>query len=82
MREELAWYARAMQQAQAVKTFYTDNDKRKRVGNTIREYMGFFDESNGGGVEAPGATRPYAGSGTSEAPPAATRTTAAPLNRP
>jgi sterol 24-C-methyltransferase len=41
-----------MQQAQAVKTFYTDNDKRKQVGSTIREYMGFFDEANGGGVEA------------------------------
>ncbi len=41
-----------MPQAQAVKTFYTDNEKRSRVGNTIREYMGFFDESNGGGVEA------------------------------
>ena len=42
-----------MQQAQAVntKTFYTDTEKRQRVGNTIREYMGFFDES-GGGVEA------------------------------
>jgi len=43
-----------MQQAQTVKTktFYTDNEKRQKVGNTIREYMGFFDESNGGGVEA------------------------------
>jgi sterol 24-C-methyltransferase len=43
-----------MQQAQTIKTktFYTDNHKRRRVGSTIREYMGFFDESNGGGVEA------------------------------
>lgn len=41
-----------MTQTQAVKTFYTDNRKRERVGETIREYMGFFDESNGGGVEA------------------------------
>jgi sterol 24-C-methyltransferase len=43
-----------MPQAQAVRntTFYTDNDKRQRVGGTIREYMGFFDETNGGGVEA------------------------------
>ena len=43
-----------MQQAQVVKTktFYTDNDKRQKIGSTIREYMGFFDESNGGGVEA------------------------------
>lgn len=41
-----------MPQAQAVRTFYTDNDKRQRVGSTIREYMGFFDESNGGGVQA------------------------------
>ena len=41
-----------MTQAQAVPTFYTDNQKRGRVGETIREYMGFFDESNGGGVEA------------------------------
>jgi len=41
-----------MTQTQAVKTFYTDGEKRQRVGNTIREYMGFFDESNGGGVEA------------------------------
>lgn len=41
-----------MTQTQAVKTFYTDNQKRGRVGHTIAEYMGFFDESNGGGVEA------------------------------
>ena len=41
-----------MPQTQAVKTFYTDNEKRGRVGHTIREYMGFFDESNGGGIEA------------------------------
>jgi len=43
-----------MPQVQAVRntTFYTDNDKRQRVGGTIREYMGFFDETNGGGVEA------------------------------
>ena len=41
-----------MPQAQAVKTFYRDDEKRQRVGNTIREYMGFFDETNGGGVEA------------------------------
>ena len=41
-----------MQQAPAVKTFYTDDDKRKRVSSTIREYMGFFDEAKGGGVQA------------------------------
>ncbi len=41
-----------MTQTQTLKTFYTDTQKRGRVGNTIREYMGFFDESNGGGVEA------------------------------
>jgi sterol 24-C-methyltransferase len=41
-----------MTQAEAVKTFYTDTEKRGRVGHTIREYMGFFDESNGGGIEA------------------------------
>jgi sterol 24-C-methyltransferase len=41
-----------MPETQAVKTFYTDTHKRRRVGTTIREYMGFFDESNGGGVEA------------------------------
>jgi sterol 24-C-methyltransferase len=43
-----------MPQAEAVQptTFYTDNDKRQRVGSTIREYMGFFDEENGGGVDA------------------------------
>ena len=41
-----------MSQAQAVRTFYTDNEKRQRVRSTIREYMGFFDESNGGGVAA------------------------------
>jgi sterol 24-C-methyltransferase len=43
-----------MPQAQAVSptTFYTDNAKRQRVGSTIREYMGFFDEDNGGSVEA------------------------------
>jgi sterol 24-C-methyltransferase len=41
-----------MTQTQAVKTFYTDGQKRERVGATIRDYMGFFDESNGGGVEA------------------------------
>ena len=41
-----------MEQTQTVKTFYTDNEKRRRVGSTIREYMGFFDDANGGGVEA------------------------------
>ena len=41
-----------MERAQTVKTFYTDNEKRGRVGSTIREYMGFFDDANGGGVEA------------------------------
>ncbi len=41
-----------MTQTQAVKTFYTDTEKRGRIGHTIREYMGFFDESNGGGIEA------------------------------
>lgn len=41
-----------MAQGQAVRTFYTDDQKRRRVGATIRDYMGFFDESNGGGVEA------------------------------
>ncbi len=43
-----------MPQAEAVKTrtFYTDDVMRRRVGNTITEYMGFFDEANGGGVEA------------------------------
>jgi len=41
-----------MTSTQTVKTFYTDARKRRRVGTTIREYMGFFDESNGGGVEA------------------------------
>lgn len=41
-----------MTQTQAVKTFYTDDQKRGRVGATIRDYMGFFDESNGGDVEA------------------------------
>ena len=41
-----------MTQTQAVKTFYTDSEKRQRVRGTIRGYMGFFDESNGGGVEA------------------------------
>ena len=43
-----------MPQAQAARqtSFYTDNDKRQRVGSTIRDYMGFFDEANGGGVEA------------------------------
>jgi sterol 24-C-methyltransferase len=43
-----------MPQAQAVqaKNFYTDDATRQRVGSTIREYMGFFDEANGGGVEA------------------------------
>jgi sterol 24-C-methyltransferase len=41
-----------MTQTQAAKTFYTDTQKRARVGHTIREYMGFFDESNGGGIEA------------------------------
>ena len=43
-----------MPQAQAAKatTFYTDDDKRQRVGSTIREYMGFFDDADGGGVEA------------------------------
>lgn len=40
-----------MTQTQAVKTFYTDTQKRRRVGSTIRDYMGFFDEGNGGGVE-------------------------------
>ena len=41
-----------MTQTQTVKTFYTDNLKRGRVGGTIQNYMGFFDESNGGGLEA------------------------------
>jgi len=41
-----------MTRAEAVKTFYTDAEKRGRVGRTIHEYMGFFDESNGGGIEA------------------------------
>ena len=41
-----------MAQAQTVKTFYTDGHKRRRVMTTIRDYMGFFDESDGGGVEA------------------------------
>jgi sterol 24-C-methyltransferase len=41
-----------MTETQVVKTFYTDTDNRRRVGTTIREYMGFFDESNGGSVEA------------------------------
>lgn len=41
-----------MTQTQTVKTFYTDSQKRHRVRNTIREYMGFFDKANGGGVEA------------------------------
>jgi sterol 24-C-methyltransferase len=41
-----------MTQAQAVRTFYTDDQKRRRVAATIRDYMGFFDESDGGGVEA------------------------------
>jgi len=41
-----------MQQAQArnVGGFYTDSDTRDRVKSTIREYMGFFDETRGGGV--------------------------------
>lgn len=41
-----------MPQAQVVKTFYTDTEKRRRVGGAIREYIGFFDEADGGGVEA------------------------------
>jgi len=41
-----------MTRAEAVKTFYTDAEKRGRVGRTIHEYMGFFDESNGGSIEA------------------------------
>ncbi len=41
-----------MPQAQVAKTFYTNTDTRERVGSTIREYMGFFDEANGGGVPA------------------------------
>ncbi|MGB8332739.1 MAG: methyltransferase domain-containing protein [Polyangiales bacterium] len=41
-----------MSQTRTVKAFYTDSRKRHRVGHTIREYMGFFDESNGGGIEA------------------------------
>ena len=40
-----------MTQTQPIKTFYTDTLKRGRVRHTIRDYMGFFDESNGGGVE-------------------------------
>ncbi|TFH32509.1 MAG: methyltransferase domain-containing protein [Myxococcales bacterium] len=40
-----------MTQTQTVKTFYTDTQKRGRVGGTIRDYMGFFDDGNGGGVE-------------------------------
>ena len=39
-------------QAANAKNFYTDSDKRQRVGSTIREYMGFFDDDNGGGVQA------------------------------
>ncbi len=41
-----------MPQTQAVKTFYTDNEKRSRVLGSIRDYMSFFDRSNGGSVEA------------------------------
>jgi sterol 24-C-methyltransferase len=41
-----------MTQTQTGKTFYTDTNKRGRVGGTIQNYMGFFDESNGGGLEA------------------------------
>jgi sterol 24-C-methyltransferase len=40
-----------MPQAQAVRTFYTDIEKRQRVRSTIRDYLGFFDERTGGGVE-------------------------------
>jgi sterol 24-C-methyltransferase len=42
-----------MPEAQAISptTFYTDDAKRQRVGSTIREYLGFFDEDRGGGVE-------------------------------
>ncbi len=39
-------------QAAQAKTFYTDDEKRSRIGSTISEYMGFFDEKRGGGVEA------------------------------
>ena len=41
-----------MPQTRAVATFYTRSDRRQRVGSTIREYMGFFDDTNGGGVQA------------------------------
>ena len=41
-----------MTQTQAVKTFYMDDQKRGRVGTAIRDYLGFFDEANGGGIEA------------------------------
>jgi sterol 24-C-methyltransferase len=41
-----------MAQTQAVRTFYTDTEKRSRVRGTIRDYMGFFDKSNGGTLEA------------------------------
>ncbi len=41
-----------MPQTQAVKTFYTDNDKRGRVRETIRDYMGFFEDADGASLEA------------------------------
>ena len=41
-----------MPQTRAVATFYTRSHTRERVGSTIRDYMGFFDEANGGGVQA------------------------------
>ncbi|MGB3052369.1 MAG: methyltransferase domain-containing protein [Polyangiales bacterium] len=39
-------------QEQAVNRFYSDDRTRGRVGGAINEYLGFFDESNGGDVKA------------------------------
>jgi sterol 24-C-methyltransferase len=39
-------------QEQAVNRFYSDERTRGRVRGAINEYLGFFDESNGGDVKA------------------------------
>lgn len=39
-------------QQEAVNRFYSDERTRGRVRGAIEDYLGFFDESNGGGIEA------------------------------
>lgn len=41
-----------MQQQQVLNRYYVDQKTRTRVGGAISEYLGFFDESRGGDVEA------------------------------